>query len=190
VSGGRGAPRRAVFLDRDGTVIHDRHYLGDPAGVELLPTAGAAIARLNAAGVPVILITNQSGIGRGLFTEAQFEAVQARIAELLAEQGARLDAVYHCPHGPDLDPPCACRKPKPGLFLQAARDFGVDPDRCFYVGDRGRDLAAVLHLGGTPILVRAGAAADAPREALPPTTRTVDTLDQAVRLVLAEAGPD
>ncbi|HEX7239268.1 MAG TPA: HAD-IIIA family hydrolase, partial [Longimicrobiaceae bacterium] len=103
--------RPAVFLDRDGTVIHDAHYLADPEGVRLLPGAAEAVARLNRAGVPVVLVTNQSGIGRGLFSEADFRAVQDRVEALLAAGGARIDAVYHCPHAPDADPPCDCRKP-------------------------------------------------------------------------------
>ncbi|MBV9773562.1 MAG: HAD family hydrolase, partial [Gemmatimonadetes bacterium] len=129
----------AVFLDRDGTVIHDAEYLSDPAGVRLMPGAGEAVARLNRAGIPVVLVTNQSGIGRGYFTEADFRAVQARLAEVLAAAGARLDAVYYCPHGPDDG--CDCRKPALGLWLRAAREMGLDLERSWYVGDRARDLA-------------------------------------------------
>jgi D-glycero-D-manno-heptose 1,7-bisphosphate phosphatase len=179
-----------VFLDRDGTVIHDRHYLADPDGVELLPTAGAAIAQLNAAGIPVLLVTNQSGIGRGLFSEAQFQAVQRRMCELLAGHGAKLDGVYHCPHAPDQDPPCECRKPGPGLFRRAAKDNGLDPARCFYIGDRARDLAPGARLGGTPILVLAGSKIDPEQEELPPGSRVVDTLEDAARLVLAARARD
>ena len=101
--------RAAVFLDRDGTVIEDRHHLSDPAGVRLLPGAAEAVAALNRAGLPVILVTNQSGIGRGIFTEEQFAAVQAQVELLLAEAGARIDRVYLCPHSPEMTPPCRCR---------------------------------------------------------------------------------
>jgi D-glycero-D-manno-heptose 1,7-bisphosphate phosphatase len=174
----------AVFLDRDGTVIHDRHYLHDPEGVELLPTAGEAIARLNGAGVPVLLVTNQSGIGRGLFSEADFAAVQRRLEELLAEHGARLDGVYHCPHTPDRSPPCNCRKPAPGLFLRAADEHGLDLARCFYIGDRARDVEPGAGFGGMPILVRA-VAAESPEENMPPATRVVGTLEEASLLVIA-----
>src|SRR5688500_18474954 len=100
------ASRPAVFLDRDGTIILDRAYPGDPDGVELLPGAAGAVARFNAAGLPVILVTNQSGIARGLITESDFRAVQARTEALLEAEGARLDGVYHCPHGPDTEPAC------------------------------------------------------------------------------------
>jgi D-glycero-D-manno-heptose 1,7-bisphosphate phosphatase len=181
------AGRGAVFLDRDGTVIEDRHYLGEPDGVVLLPTAAAAIARLNRAGVPAILVTNQSGIGRGLFSEADFGAVQRRMEDLLGEGGARLDAVYHCPHAPDALPACTCRKPAPGLFLRAARDHGLDLARSAFVGDRVRDVAPAEAWGGTPILVRTGAGAELPPGAEPPPrgTVSVDSLEAAVLLALA-----
>ena len=138
----RGERRPAVFLDRDGTLIHDRHYLSDPAGVELLPGAADAIARLNRAGAFVVLVTNQSGIGRGLYGEEEYRAVHARLVELLAAQGARLDADYHCPLAPDAPDPEAMRKPGAGMFLRAAREHGLDPAASWYVGDRARDVAA------------------------------------------------
>lgn len=176
------AARAAVFLDRDGTVIEDRHYLGDPAGVALLPGAGEAVARLNQAGLPALLVTNQSGIGRGYFAEEDFLAVQRRLAELLAAHGARLDGVYHCPHAPDREPPCDCRKPSPGLFRRAARDTGVALERSFFVGDRLRDVAPALELGGTGILVSAGGG---PHEPMPEGIERVGSLREAVERVLA-----
>lgn len=174
----------AVFLDRDGTIIHDAHYLADPARVRLLPGAARAIARLNAAGIPVVVVTNQSGIGRGYFTEVDFRAVQARMEELLAAEGARVDAVYHCPHAPDAEPPCDCRKPGVGLFLRAAEEHGLDPARSWYVGDRMRDLAPAERLGGQGILVRAGAE-HGEAERAPAHVRVVEGLVEAVDLVLA-----
>lgn len=149
-----GVPSRpAVFLDRDGTLIHDRHYLADPAGVELLPGAAEAVARLNRAGLAVVLVTNQSGIGRGFFTEGQYHAVHARLEEVLAERGARLDAAYFCPDvgepGEEDD-----RKPGVGMFRRAARDHDVDLAASYFIGDRLRDVTPALRLGGTPILVR------------------------------------
>jgi histidinol-phosphate phosphatase family protein len=148
-----GAKRAAVFLDRDGTIIVDRHYLGDAEGVELLPGAGQAIRDLNRAGLPVILVTNQSGIGRGFFSSADFEAVQRRLVDLLNSHGAHLDAVYHCPHAPDHQPPCSCRKPEPGLFLRAAREHGIDLKASFFVGDRPRDVEAAGRFGARAYLV-------------------------------------
>ncbi len=173
--------RPAVFLDRDGTVIHDAHYLADPERVRLLPGAAEAVARLNRAGVPVVLVTNQSGIGRGLFSEADFRAVQARVEALLAAAGARLDAVYHCPHGPDEG--CECRKPGVGLFVRAAAEHGLDPARSWYVGDRLRDLAPAATLGGTGILVRTPENGDEEARA-PAGTPVVDALPDAVARVL------
>jgi histidinol-phosphate phosphatase family protein len=131
--------RPAVFLDRDGTLIHDRHYLADPAGVELLPGAAQAVARLNAAGYFVVLVTNQSGIGRGYFGEAEYQAVHRRLVDLLAADGARLDADYHCPLAPDDPDPEQMRKPGAGMFLR---------------GDRLRDVAPAARLGARAILVR------------------------------------
>lgn len=181
------AGRAGVFLDRDGTLIRDRHYLGDPAGVELVPGAAGAVAQLNHAGVPVLLVTNQSGIGRGYFTEADFQAVQRRLQQLLAEHGASLDGVYHCPHAPDRQPRCDCRKPATGLFRRAAEEHGLDLQRCFFVGDRARDVLPAGELGGTGILVRSDSDAPDARhegEIVPADTHIVATLAEAAALVL------
>lgn len=178
----RGAGRPGVFLDRDGTIIVDQDYPGDPGGVVLLPGAAEAIADFNAAGLPVVVITNQSGIGRGYITEADFRAVQARMEELLRDAGARVDATYHCPHAPTQSPPCQCRKPAPGLYLRAAREHGLDPAASFFVGDRLRDVVPGLELGGSTFLIAGTepAATDAP----PPDVRVVQSLAEAAPLVL------
>ncbi len=179
------APRIAVFLDRDGTVIVDRHYLGDPAGVELLPGAAEAISRLNRAGLKAILVTNQSGIGRGYFFESDFSAVQQRLVQLLADADAYLDGAYHCPHSPDQSPACECRKPKPGLFLAAAAEHHVDLRRSFLVGDRERDVAPARELGATGILIDSNAhLQDAGAASLTGTAATVPSLAAAVDLIL------
>src|SRR5688572_6233108 len=143
-----GGGRPAVFIDRDGTIIADRDYLSDPADIHLLPGAAEAIADLNRAGLPVVVITNQSGIARGFFDEADYQAVAGRLAEILGGEGASLDASYHCPHGPEDMPPCECRKPLAGMFEQAARDHGLDMARSFYIGDRVRDIIAGIRAGG------------------------------------------
>lgn len=174
--------RPAVFLDRDGTLIHDRRYLADPAGVELIPGAAEAVARLNRAGLPVLLVTNQSGIGRGMFGEAEFRAVQAATEAALARRGARLDGVWHCPHAPEEG--CGCRKPLPGLFLRAAAEAGVDPAASWYVGDRARDVEPGVRLGGRGLLV-GGAGEEAP-----PGARTVASLAEAVDVILAAKHAD
>ena len=173
---------RAVFLDRDGTLIADRHYLADPEGVELLPGAGEAVARLNGAGLPAILVTNQSGIGRGMFTEAEYRAVHARLEVLLASRGARLDGAYHSPLAPDAPDPEELRKPGAGLFLRAAREHGVELARSFYVGDRLRDVAAAERFGGTAIIVRSEQTEPAAEARA--GVSVVDSLAEAVELIV------
>jgi D-glycero-D-manno-heptose 1,7-bisphosphate phosphatase len=145
--------RPALFLDRDGTINVDTIHVSRPDTVRLIPGAAAAIARVNAAGVPVIVVSNQSGIGRGLFTVEEYEQVRARIDELLAAAGARVLTTYYCPHSPDVEPPCECRKPGPGLYKQAAAEHGIDLARSWYVGDRLRDIQAARAFGGRGILV-------------------------------------
>jgi histidinol-phosphate phosphatase family protein len=178
-----GERRPAVFLDRDGTLIHDRHYLSDPAGVELLPGAGDAVARLNRAGLFIVLVTNQSGIGRGLYGEEEYRAVHRRLVELLAEQGARLDADYHCPLAPDAPDPGAMRKPGAGMFRRAAREHGLELAASWFVGDRARDVAPARELGGRAVLVR-GAQTEAGAAGTDGSVAVVGSLAEAVDLVL------
>lgn len=144
-------PRPAVFLDRDGTVMIDTGFVSRPEDVTLIDGAARAIARLNAAGVPVVIVTNQSGIGRGYYTEADFAAVERRLEELLAKHGARVLATYHCPHAPEAG--CACRKPGVKLFREAAASHALDLAGSWYIGDRLRDVEPAAALGGTGILV-------------------------------------
>ena len=145
--------RPALFLDRDGTVIGDAHYLADPAGVRLLPGAAAAVRRANERNVPVVIVTNQSGIGRGMITELQYEAVRERMAALLARHGATVAATYHCPHWPEIHGACDCRKPGLGMYRQAAAEMDLDLARSAYVGDRWRDVQPALETGGLGILI-------------------------------------
>jgi D-glycero-D-manno-heptose 1,7-bisphosphate phosphatase len=175
--------RPAAFLDRDGTLIVERNYLADPAGVELLPGAAAGLRRLAEAGYALVLVTNQSGIARGLFGDADFGAVQRRMAELLAAEGVRLDGVYHCPHHPDFSGPCTCRKPAPGLFVRAAAELGLDPARSVYIGDRLADVLAAGELGGRAFLVRTGYG-DAERDRAPAWVRVASGLEAAAAMAL------
>ena len=145
--------RRAVFLDRDGTIIEDPGYLADPPAMQLLPGAAAAIARLNRAGLPVLVVTNQSGIARGLLDEAAYAATARKLDELLAAAGARLDGHYHCPHHPDFTGPCECRKPGPLLYQRAAADHGVHLARSWWVGDRPRDVLPAERFDGRGLLI-------------------------------------
>jgi D-glycero-D-manno-heptose 1,7-bisphosphate phosphatase len=177
--------RPAVFLDRDGTLIEDLHYLRDPDQVHLLPGAADAIRRLNAAAMPAVVVTNQSGIARGLVTEADYAATVRRLDELLAAAGARLDGHYHCPHLPEVTGPCDCRKPGPLLYQRAARDLDLDLSASWWVGDRERDLGAADRFGGRAILVLTGAGLDESRQPRD-VPRTVATdLPAAVARILA-----
>jgi histidinol-phosphate phosphatase family protein len=146
-------PRPAVFIDRDGTIIRDLHYLNDPELVELIPGAAAAMSRLRAAGFAVVVVTNQSGIARGLMTVGDYERVRARVEWLMAAAGGRLDATYMCPHHPAITGPCDCRKPGSALFSRAATDMGLDLRRSVLLGDRWRDIAPAPVLGARGLLI-------------------------------------
>jgi D-glycero-D-manno-heptose 1,7-bisphosphate phosphatase len=145
--------RGAVFLDRDGTIIEDTGYLRDPAEVRLLPGAALAIGQLNQGDLFVVVVTNQSGIARGRLTLEQYRATESRLDDLLGLEGARLDGQYFCPHLPEVNGPCECRKPGPLLYRQAAERLGIDLSRSWWVGDRLRDVLPAETFGGRGILV-------------------------------------
>lgn len=174
--------RGGVFLDRDGTIIEDRDYPGDPGAVRLLPGAAEAIRQLNSAGVPVIVVTNQSGIARGLITEGQYQAVRARMEELLSEEGATVTATYYCPHGPDTLPPCDCRKPAAGMFNRGAHEQGLSLSRSVFIGDRTRDVLAGVAAGGRGFLIGRPEGFDLPADT--PRITFVTSLSEAVQTVL------
>ena len=141
--------RRAVFLDRDGVLTRERSYVKSPAEVELLPGTAEGLAALRRAGWVTVVVTNQSGVGRGLFSEAMLGEIHAALARKLAAEDpdARWDALKYCPHHPtEALPPyrmdCACRKPKPGMLLEAARELGIDLASSWMVGDAERDVLA------------------------------------------------
>ena len=146
----------AAFLDRDGTLIPDRGFLSDPAGVELLPGTVEALKALRLAGYRIVAVTNQSGIARGLMTLAQYQAVEAELDRQLALAGAPLDATYACPHYPPISGPCECRKPALKHYRDAEARFGLDLGRSLFVGDRLTDLEPALALGGRAFLVETG----------------------------------
>ena len=151
----------AVFLDRDGTIIEEVGYLDRPERVELYPYSIEAIRALNRAGLKLVMVTNQSGVARGFFTEEVVHAVHRHIADLLAAGGAWLDAYYYCPHHPDgrvaeYATACQCRKPERGMVDRAVRELGVDPARSFTVGDRWLDVALARTVGARGVLVRTG----------------------------------
>ena len=147
--------RGAAFLDRDGTIITDVHFPRSIDHVHLMPGAEKAIRRLNDAKWPVIVVTNQSGIARGLLTFEDYEAVRTHMESLLRAAGARIDASYMCPHHPDFTGPCECRKPGTLLYRQAAADHDIDTRASWYVGNRLRDVSPARELGGHGVLVPA-----------------------------------
>jgi D,D-heptose 1,7-bisphosphate phosphatase len=147
------ALRPAVFLDRDGTIIRDALYIKDPRQVELLPGVPEGLRLLHDAGFVLVVITNQSGIGRGFYKEQQYQAVRERLDALLAKEGVVLAESYHCPHHPEADGPCECRKPGDLLHRRAVEEHGLDASTSFAIGDRWRDLAPAIGLGARGILV-------------------------------------
>lgn len=179
----RGRP--AVFIDRDGTLIQERKYLADPDGVKLVPGVPDALRALRDAGYALIVTTNQSGIARGYYTEDDYRAVARRLDRILEGEGAPVDATYHCPHHPEFDGPCECRKPGTGMHERAAREHGLDPARSWFLGDKVKDVLPARSLGGEGILVRTGfGAEEEPR--LPEGFRVADDLPGAARIILRE----
>jgi len=144
------AKSRAVFIDRDGTIMHDADYCSDPKQVQIFEGAGAALSRLKNAGYKIIVITNQSGIGRGFFTEKQYRAVEAEVSRQLG--GNLIDATYFCPDAPGQ--PSQCRKPAPGMVFEAARDHDVDLSGSFLIGDKEIDVECAHNAGIRAIRVR------------------------------------
>ena len=142
---------RAVFLDRDGTMNKDVPYCSRPEDFQLFPDTARAVRLLNEHGYKVIVITNQSGIARGYFTEEMLGLIHQKMLKQLAEENARIDAIYYCPHHPDDN--CECRKPKPKMVLQAAEEHDIDLMRSFIVGDRAHDIILGQSVGCRTVLV-------------------------------------
>ena len=148
------ARNRAVFIDRDNTLCRDVPYCSRPEDIELLPTAAKGIRLLNEHGFKVVVITNQSGIARGYFTEETLSRIHQKMQNDLAEQGAFVDAIYYCPHHPDDN--CECRKPKPTMILQAARDLNIDLRQSYSIGDSDMDVDAGKRAGCSTIRINSG----------------------------------
>ena len=158
---------RAVFLDRDGTINEEVGYLTDLSMLRLIPGASAAIKRLNESGFKVVVVTNQSGVARGYFTESFVQETHERILQMLRDAGARVDGIYYCPHHPTTGNPlytvvCDCRKPGTGLIDRAAQDLNIDTSISYVVGDRWSDVELGQRAGAHTVLVRTGFAADDP----------------------------
>jgi D-glycero-D-manno-heptose 1,7-bisphosphate phosphatase len=179
------AQHRAVFLDRDGTLVDDPPpgNLHEAGRVRLLPGVADAVRRLNEAGWLVVTVSNQSGIARGIHDAAAYAAVQRRLAQLLAPHGAHLDAAYYCPHHPQVTGPCACRKPGVRLFREAQTALSIDFTRSFWVGDRLSDVEPARTLGGRAILVATGHGAAHRAQARALGIPVVSDLAAAVELI-------
>jgi D-glycero-D-manno-heptose 1,7-bisphosphate phosphatase len=150
-----------VFLDRDGTVNEEVDFLSSPDELHLLNGSASAIREANELGLTTVIVTNQSGIARGLLTEERLMEIHHRLEQVLEKEGARIDAIYFCPHLPgEGNSPyyqdCSCRKPKTGMVLHAAERFGIDLSRSFVVGDRMIDIEMGKRVGATTIIVRTG----------------------------------
>ncbi|MEE9542987.1 MAG: HAD family hydrolase [Thermodesulfobacteriota bacterium] len=154
--------RRAVFLDRDGTIIEDVPYLFEPEKVKLIKGAGEAIKILNRLAFRVVVVTNQSGVRRGYFKEADVKAVHSRLDSILDYEGARIDDYYFCPHEPDDG--CGCRKPETQMIDTAAAENSLDVENSYVIGDKSSDLWLANNVGATSILVRTGLGLDTEKE--------------------------
>lgn len=154
-------PNRALFLDRDGTIIEERGYIGTVEQIVVIDGAVEAVRRANKLGLKVIVVSNQSGVARGYFTEGAVKAVNDCVRSLFASAEAVIDAFYYCPHGPTGSVSayvveCQCRKPKPGMFLTAAKEHDIDLRSSFVVGDSARDIEAGRSAGTEAIMVLTG----------------------------------
>lgn len=155
--------RPAIFLDRDGTIITERKYLADPAGVEVFPGAARALRRLQDAGFTLIIVTNQSGIGRGYYTEADMHRVNARLLDLLALDGVRIEKIYYAPESPEQ--PSRGRKPSPQFLFDARDELGIDLPASYMIGDKLIDVECGWNAGvKQSILVRTGYGAKVEQE--------------------------
>ncbi len=178
------APKRFVVLDRDGTLIVERHYLADPAGVELIAGAGAALCRLREMGLGLVIITNQSAIGRGMLNRGQLEKIHARMTRLLAQDRGQGDGIYYCPPVPDDG--CPCRKPETGLLRQAAKELGFRPNACFVIGDKACDVELGRKVGATTVLVRTGYGAQAEAQAASLADHIIESVAALPELIGAQ----
>ena len=175
--------RPAAFIDRDGTIIAEKVYLSDPEGVELIPGAAEALRTLRDAGLLLVVVTNQAGIAQGLYTTEDYDAVAARLTEILAEHGVVVNATYFCPHHPDWTGTCDCRKPGTGMYRRAADALDIDMARSFYIGDKISDVEPGITFGGHGILVRTGYGAELEPE-VPEGVRVVDDLRGASGVII------
>lgn len=175
-----------VFLDRDGTLNPDPGYISSPDQFELFPGVAAALARLTRAGARLVVVTNQSGVGRGLFSSADLEAIHAKLRRLLQDAGVSLEAIYVCPHHPDER--CACRKPETGMIDRAVRELRIDLSRSYLIGDHAKDMELAKRVGAKRVRVTTGEhGAEALSETGNDRAVIAPSLDEAVTWILADA---
>lgn len=185
---------KACFLDRDGVVIEEMDYLSDPAKAILIDGAADAIKQLHEKKFKIIVVSNQSGIARGYFSEQTLLAINKRIEELLAESGATIDAWYHCPHHPkgklpDYSMECSCRKPAPGMLLKAAQEHNIDLSRSAMIGDKTSDLEAGFKAGcPVGILVATGYGKEGIPESMPEKALYKKDIMEAAEYVIKVLG--
>jgi histidinol-phosphate phosphatase family protein len=180
-SSGQDTGRPVVVLDRDGTIIEEREYLADPKQVQLIPGVGAALRELKQIGFGLVVLTNQSGIGRGFFDEAQLKRIHKRLEHLLEAEGVYLDGLYFCPHKPDDD--CFCRKPKLGLIQKASEELGFSPEASIVIGDKACDIDMGRMAGAMTFLVRTGYGAQVAAEENVTADFIVDDLPAATQAI-------
>jgi D-glycero-D-manno-heptose 1,7-bisphosphate phosphatase len=182
---GAGAvTRRFALVDRDGTINEERHHLADPDDVTLIPGAAAALVRLrDDLGMGVAIVTNQAEIGRGNLTRERLDEIHARLLELLEREGATVDDIFVCPHAPEER--CPCRKPAPGLAVQASERFGFAPAEAIVIGDHTRDMGMGRAIGATTVFVRTGHGRDEEAAAAPLADHVADDLAEAVAIIAA-----
>lgn len=178
-----------VLLDRDGTIIVDKNYLSDPAGVELLPGALKGLKLLQQNGFELIVVTNQSGIGRGFFSENNMHDVNRRLCDILTQNGVKMSPrrFYFCPHTPEAD--CACRKPRTGMALQAQKDWLFDLRRSYVIGDKLADIELGHNLNLPAILVKTGYGAKDAELAGTLADYVADDLEDAARWIILGSSP-
>ena len=177
----------AVFMDRDGTITEEMGYLKDSKKLRLVPRSAEAIRLLNKREILAIVVSNQSGVARGYFTEKTVRETHKRLEELLKEKGAYLDGIYYCPHHPKFGSPkyrknCNCRKPKPGMLLRAAKKFNLDLEKCYVIGDKVEDIKLARNAGARGILVLTGYGQKSSKRVKP--DHTAKDLYHAVRWIL------
>jgi D-glycero-D-manno-heptose 1,7-bisphosphate phosphatase len=175
------AQRRCVLVDRDGTLIVERHYLSEPGQVELISGVVSGLRQLSEIGLGLVVITNQSGIGRGLFDLMRLDLIHGRLYELLAAQGVHLEGIYFCPHIPEDD--CFCRKPRTGLIELAAKELGFDPRTTFIIGDKSCDIELGKRVGATTFLVRTGYGAQVSADPTVNPDYLVDGVREAAQVI-------